>query len=359
MLELQKFIFGNKDNWKELLSKDPYNIAIRENDKFIMFNYKQIESNFNEPIVLECRGLILEKETFKVVCFPFTKFWNCSERRAAKIDWESAKISEKIDGSIIKLWYYDNRWNVSTMGCIDANFAGLMPNMKYKNFKELFDIALDKVSLNMSNMDKDYTYIFELVSPYSKLVISYEDIDIYHIGTKNNITFQEVDIDIGVKKPKSFTFKSMDDLLVAARKLPFNLEGYVVCDKNFNRIKVKSPAYVAVHHLKNNGVITQERLLELILLNEHEEFISYYPEFADHLKVVKDRFDDYIKNIREDIDYIYKDKNEFKYKKDFAMAVKKMTNPHIMFQLYDEMLDINNFVDHIMNIPANKLIKMI
>jgi hypothetical protein len=30
-------------------------------------------------------------------------------------------------------------------------------------------------------------------------------------------------------------------------------EGYVIVDANFNRVKVKKPAYVAVHHLKGKS----------------------------------------------------------------------------------------------------------
>src|SRR5690606_7473422 len=101
-------------------------------------------------------------------------------------------------------------------------------------------------------------------------VVPYTEISIKHIGTRNLDTLEELNVDIGVSKPKEYSFKSLDECIRVAQELPFNEEGYVVVDGNWHRIKVKSPAYVAVHHLTTNGVVTKERIVELIRQNEHE-----------------------------------------------------------------------------------------
>ena len=105
MLNLQKFIIKNKD-WKEKLSQKPYCLKISEKGNLILFKYNQIDSDFNEPIVNESRGIILEKNTWKVVAYAFDKFFNFGESYAAKIDWDSAVVEQKEDGSLIKVYFY-------------------------------------------------------------------------------------------------------------------------------------------------------------------------------------------------------------------------------------------------------------
>jgi hypothetical protein len=62
-LEIVKFLKEHPTDWKQILTSDPYNLDIKEKGNLVLFIYSQINSDFNLPIVNECRGLILEKET--------------------------------------------------------------------------------------------------------------------------------------------------------------------------------------------------------------------------------------------------------------------------------------------------------
>ena len=75
MLEIQKFIAEHRSNWRELLTSPPYSLIIKKKDNLYLFQYMQGVSDYALPIVLEARGLILEDETFNVVCMGFTKFF--------------------------------------------------------------------------------------------------------------------------------------------------------------------------------------------------------------------------------------------------------------------------------------------
>ena len=110
MLELQKFIKDHED-WEELLTKAPYFIKINRDGDYIIFKYDQlanseVEHYFKNPIVRECRGLILDTG-YKAVCVPFFKFMNAEEPDSDlnAIDWASASVQQKIDGSLIKLFF--------------------------------------------------------------------------------------------------------------------------------------------------------------------------------------------------------------------------------------------------------------
>lgn len=52
------------------------------------------------------------------------------------------------------------------------------------------------------------------------------------------------------KTPKQYDFKSVEEVLEASRRLDgASQEGFVCVDEAWNRVKVKSPQYVALAHL--------------------------------------------------------------------------------------------------------------
>ena len=71
----------------------------------------------------------------------------------------------------------------------------------------------------------------------------------------------------------------MEEIIEEAKKLdPATREGFVVCDQHFNRVKVKSPLYVAVSLLyrKDTKKTNAKRMLEVYKLPENNfKFIKY------------------------------------------------------------------------------------
>lgn len=322
MLQTQKILIEN-NNWKEILSSAPYNLKIVEKTlngvDYVLLKYNQIESSFYEEVVKECRGIIFRKNDWKVVCFPFKKFFTYGEIYADTIDFDSARVQEKVDGSIIKLWY-DNAWIISTNGLIDAEEATTSLGFSFK------DLFIEGLMNNIDNLDdfyaslnKDYTYIFEMVNPLSKVVIAYNKPDVYHIGTRNNITLEELNVDINIHKPKTYSFDSLEDVVSMSKTLPFSEEGYVVVDKNWNRIKIKSPSYLA----ENNGALSAKRIMDVILKNEQSEVLSIFPEYTEYFNFVEEIFLKFKNKILLDIEEIRNLK--FNSKKEFAERVIKAT----------------------------------
>ena len=322
MLKLQKFIKEN-NNWEEVLAAKPYSIKISRQDGYINFVYSQIESDFSIDLVQECRGLILRESDKNAVCVPFFKFFNVQEPHAHKIDWDSAVVQEKIDGSIIKVWFDNGVWHVSTNGTISAKTANVSNGLfEYATFYDLFMEACKINNFKFDKLDKNYTYMFELISKFNKVVVYHKNIDILHIGTRCNKTFKEQNVDIGIRKPKIYPLKCLDECLNLAKELPFDNEGYVVVDKNFNRIKIKSYAYVRAHRLLNNGILTTLKFIELIKMNEQHELLGYYPEYKKNIDEIEKKVNFVAKDIECKLSEIKK--QTFETQKDFALAVKDL-----------------------------------
>lgn len=83
----------------------------------VLLKYDQIDSPMGERLVQECRGLILdEADNWRVVSRSFDKFFNAGEGHAAAIDWSTAQVQEKLDGSLCVLYHYAGAWRVQTSG---------------------------------------------------------------------------------------------------------------------------------------------------------------------------------------------------------------------------------------------------
>lgn len=328
-MELLKFI-NQHENWKELLQKPPYFLDVKEEDGYTLLKYNQINSDFSEPIVKECRGIILDSNN-KIVCWPFNKFFNFGETYADEIDWNSARVQEKIDGSIIKIWY-DKKWRLSTNGVIDAYKVNLNINellqtkCSFHTFGELFEAAKNYDAINWESLNPDYTYMFELTSPYNKVVIAYPEIIINHIGTRNNITGEEVDVDIGVRKPKEYPIHILEDCIKAASKLPADQEGYVVVDKYWKRVKIKNPIYLQLHRMISNNQLKTKDILKMIFENEQGEFLSYFPEYKEAFNKITTTLHVLYKKLENTYEVIsdYYKTLEQPTQKDFALKVMEL-----------------------------------
>lgn len=255
------------------------NIEVKKDGNYMLLKYG-IMADFSDPIVQQCRGIIYKRENHEYICVcrPFDKFFNYQETNAADIDWSTAHVQEKIDGSIVKL-YYDGYWRWSTNGVVNAFKAELN---EFFTFGELIKKADNYNDINLNSLDNGCTYMFELVSPYNQVVIQYNKIHLYHIGTRDNITGKEINVDIGIEKPKEYPLSSLDDCVRAVEEMnhgEMEQEGFVVVDKDYNRIKIKSPQYFLYHRMANNGAITPKRLVEVIKVGETEEVIKVFPLF--------------------------------------------------------------------------------
>ena len=269
-----RFISENPERWEDILTKK-YSIKVKKEGDLAIFNYG-FDCDFSHPLVQEARGIIIDLKSLEVRCWPFRKFGNHNESYADKIDWSSARVLEKVDGSIIKLWFDGARgtWQFSTNGTIRAESASI-ENYTGLYFGDVIVRADNYRDIPFDRLDRDKTYIFELVSPETKVIVSYGATSLYHIGTRSNLCGIESEEDIGIKKPASYALSSLEECIKAAVLLNADKtvttaddvtgEGFVVVDKNYNRVKVKSPDYIMMHRIASYATLTKRDCLTMLI----------------------------------------------------------------------------------------------
>lgn len=271
---------------KTYFKQPPLYLHVVEDANCYLLKYDQIKTDFSHPAALEARGIIFEKGTNRVVCYPFSKFFNAREKYAANIDWPTASVQHKYDGSIIKLYYMnmpagkDNKWIVATNGTIDAHNATVGSannnNNTQKTFYDLFLDAAKLSHLDFARLDTRCTYMFELMHPESTVVIRYKTPRLVHLGTRNNTTFAESYESIGVEQVETFPISTYEDCQRAAHALGANQEGFVVCDSQWRRVKIKGSIYIELHHsLTGNHLTAEEAAAQMILQGQQQEVQAY------------------------------------------------------------------------------------
>ena len=357
-MELLKFIQENI-NWRDLLSQAPYCLIISEDENYVLLKYNQIESDFSFKIVQEARGIIFRKIDMKPISVPFYKFFNAGESQAASIDWASARIESKEDGSLIKMWF-DGFWHFSTNGTINAFLANT--SLDGVTFGDLFITTLAEIVGDINDwentLDKNCTFLFELCHIINRVVVLYNESKIFHIGTRNNLTFQEVNVNIGVPKPKTYAFNSLESVILAAQELPgLDLEGYVVVDKYWNRVKIKSPGYICLHYLINNHVITYSRVLSIILRGEAEEVITYFEELKPYINKTVDAYNSFKDKLTQQ--FLTLKAMSFANRKEYAIEATKTVCPAFMFAALDNGWDENQVDSFLRNMRKENLVKLL
>jgi hypothetical protein len=262
----------------------------------------------NLPEVQDCRGLILRKDTWEVMCCSFRKFFNSAEGKAATIDWDTAIVMEKLDGSLIQLYFDDvkNQWFAATSGTGEGE--GEVNNKLGTTFNDLFFETAGKYEgFDLTLLNKAYTYVFELTTPYNIVVKPHGVSSVSLLTMRNNSTLEEVTYDELVVKGKELSLPvvtkydlnvtKVDDLLTILENVPWHDEGYVVMDAKFNRVKIKNPAYVAVHHLKSKT--GEHHIMTIVKTNEVDEFVATFPDRKDEIERLKSNYDKLILELED------------------------------------------------------------
>jgi hypothetical protein len=317
-----------------------YSIAVRRHPKFdelVMLKYDQIHSPMAEPVVQACRGIILdESRDWAVVCHSFDKFFNEGEPLAAPIDWNSACVFEKLDGSLIQMYHHAGAWHVATSGTPDAggqvfdsgiSFADLFWKVFHAQGLSLADLDVPECDDERAGSTRDwtrFTFAWELMTPLNRVVVQHKTSRVALIGIRDRVRNVECGVYQGPAKwPKvqAWPANTLADVKVVVEALdPLKQEGFVVVDRNWNRVKIKSPAYIALHHMRGNGNPSPKRALEVWLAGETQEILAAFPEWEPLFGEVEDRFH----LLQDSLGHVYAGIKDIPIQKDFALKATKV-----------------------------------
>jgi hypothetical protein len=336
----------------------------REYPNLVLLKYDQIASPFDEPIVQDCRGIILDQaDNWKIVNFSMRKFFNHGEPNASVIDWATARCLEKMDGSLIQIYSYNQRWQVASSGSPDA--GGRVGDNDF-TFAELFwRVFATYSSSQLPPVNCGKCFFFELMTPFNQIVVPHPTSILCLLGGRDLTTLQELTLaeaatffpDIPVVQ--SFNLSTIDQCLQSFNSFSgHEQEGYVVVDAQFNRIKIKHPRYVQLHHLKGN-INSTKALVEIVRTGEIDELSAYFPEYQPILLATQSKYEALI----TELETAYQKICSIPIQRDFAREARKTRCSTALFAVrarkalnirsYLQMLRIETLMELLDSINSN------
>lgn len=257
---------------------DKYGVSVREDNDLITLKY-----GINSPkihwVTRACRGTVLSKtaeNSFRIQAVGFERFYNLGEAEEVQkhFNWDNYRVEEKWDGSLIILHWYEPEacWVVSTSGSPRASGS---PNPHYNGtFEDLYWESFRRNDNKVEDLNPDYIYIQELITPWNRVVVDYgkDTWCIRDLAKRDASTLEEVSLGETSVEEANIEFLR-DSLKKTSGK---EREGFILVDGSGNRIKLKSPNYVQLHHVLNNGT---PDLAKLYREGELSEFLVYFPEY--------------------------------------------------------------------------------
>jgi len=309
-----------------------------DNHRIRIANYTMNASfeRFWNEVTLNCRGLIFDKVTRRIISLPFAKFFNLGEYKG-EIPSEKPEITVKYDGSLGISYRLDNNIFWATRGSFESEQAKIAQeiwNEKYWN----------------KNIPADITLLVEIIHPSTRVVVNYSFVDLVLIGARNSnsgydFSHQEL-CELARELGMPVTEKveaNIDEIVKKCATLDSQEEGFVLRWNDGFRIKVKSAEYQKVHKIVcglSDKAIAEAwndgRIINLIK-NLPEEFRVEIEEKAFQLNSVLGSEVEKVRKIYEEI----KDKN----RKDFALYVMAHCPEYskYLFLMLDDKIKIKHF----------------
>ncbi len=335
--------------------EEEHGVNARPNSRFDKFslNYDQIASKSGEELSGQCRGLIVRPSPeltekmlrdeakrgneplsaarwrdrimgdLEVLAWPMNRFYNHGDVSCAPVDWSDPdlRVYEKLDGTMCAVYWDDlhGRWHVATRSVPEADLPISRSGMETLDitFAQLFMKALVETRNSLGStvswefdgpdkivhLNKELTYVFELMSPQNRVVVKYDEPRVALIAARHTKTGKELRIeDINmqwVNRPQRWSLVEPTALVAFVDSSdPSKIEGAVVVDSRFNRVKVKSKSYVLSSRAKDLVTVSRRSALDAILQGKIDDVITMVEEdVANELRRMQAAAREYVMNV--------------------------------------------------------------
>jgi len=269
-----------------------------------------------DSITLSCRGLVTDHQG-NVIAKSFDKFFNLEELSSSEIPREPFEVYEKLDGSLIIIFWHQGQIVVASRGSFDSDHA-----LEAKSI--LGSYALNK-------LDKSKVYCGELIVPWNRIVVGYGNKRSVVLLAKFDNSGNEYSIDryeqYGFEVVKKFDLSNLD-LSKLKQQIRDDEEGYVVRFKSGKRLKIKGQEYIRLHKIVTgiSSVVIWENMMNNIPI---DAILDQLPdEFYNWAKDVQGSLQDKYNLILEESTKVYR---EFETRKETALYFLEQKYPQVLF----------------------------
>lgn len=329
-----------------LVTAAPYHLLVKENDNLYMLLFTS-KSDMSLPAVRQASGIILEKETNNIVHYTFSLAYdgiNGKNKNTLVVDMDKEEyiIEQFTEGSLIRVYFYNNEWNIGTSKTINAamSFWG-----STKSFKELFYECIDACNFDMNSLDSNNCYTFIMQHP--------------EIKSGGNTVSQMSIIMVNMVNTKTCTeIRTTDYLMVDTKFNDLSKDSnYMVFFGDGRRSKIMCSNFFKNQKLLRNSPSIKASYIESVKNQTYKEFIASFPNENDTFSEV-----DALLNIAIDAIYLeYLSKFVFK-KQEFTVNFKyekSLRQLHYIYRKSRNPITKNDVEDLLFGLTARTILWII
>lgn len=329
--EIENFV-NNKTFNEVKTSMESNGVRVRESKSDILDNLYLLVSetdNSCNNLEIQCNGVILEKETNKIVCMSHNKILKNIDQNDYNELKEKHNLSLEYceDGTVIRLYNYKGKWYTATTKCIDARYSYWSSE---KTFDEMFWDVFDKTVLD--TLHEEYTYSFVLLHTENRIVVDHKKNDILYISRTNNITKEDdcsnIFSYVRVENTESIvSVDKLEDCYVPSKR------GVLVrCIDNGRMLTYQYDfkKYDEIKKIRGNVPLLRMRYLEL--LNDPDSLRlleTYYPESQLLFAMIK-----------HCVGNLYKEIHQLYYKSHIKHTIR-VKDDHLLYRTLTQLHGIH------------------
>lgn len=303
-----------------------------------LYNYTTkcvLETNWNYHTET-ARGLVLDGDG-NVVARPWRKFFSLNERpetNLSKLPDETPELAEKLDGSMIVAFFNPEtqKWQACTRGSWD-NVQGQYANEWLLTYGE--------------RLNKEFTYMFELVAPWNRIVVFYPKDEMIMTGINHNLSGEDYSYarvrEFGEKvglKTVNFEVRPPTDIDLDDPNI-LNQEGYVARYSNGFRVKLKYGQYLILHRIMTTWSL--KGMWEALSQGKTVDATGLPEEFKVWFDTNKTMMHDKVREIENTAKRVFSERpipmttSESQIRKEMAAYFMKYSDINaILFRMFDK-----------------------
>lgn len=272
----------------------------------------------DSSLLHQCRGVVFNKDKLVMKAFPYTIEYTQFdvEKIKEEIDISSCKFYDSHEGSLIRMFYYDNKWYTSTHRKLNAF------NSKWgskESFGTAFKKALEQeVSTNtnlstamaayegnilerfQSTLDtsKQYMFLVRHSSEHRIVCNAPQNPTLYHVGSFVNGELVLTD-NCNIPQPKEHKFDSVDEILQYVTETNiYELQGIICFCSDNKQLKIMNNEYQELFFARGNEPSIKFRYLQ-VRMNQrmHTMLCKLYPNMLTVFDEIENNIYSIAKNI--------------------------------------------------------------
>ena len=299
----------------------PNQIKLVDSDNGLdLFCYIKCESS-DSDIIKKCRGVVFNGDKQIMNGFPYTYEYMVDNRdeinEQIKDIFDKCSFYDAYEGSLIRMFYFGDKWYISTNRKLDANKSRWSST---ESFGYYFKQALENEELNNENfkahlpnegdiierfqtiLDTTKQYMFLLLNNDQNRIVclSPNRPTVLHVGTFVNGVLN-MDENVYIPYAKKHNFESLEDICNHVSEVDITkIQGIIVFAPDNTQYKIFNRDYYEYYRVRGNEPSIKFRYLQVRMNKRYNNLLrQLYPNFSD-------AFDEYENNIYAICKNIYK-----------------------------------------------------